>query len=120
MKASTTYCKDSRPVLARVTRMVSVLTFGVLICVFSVGSVRADDEHHGHDRGRGHEERHEREFRGRGYYPGRDYVYNEPDYYYAPEPDYYAAPDPYGYYYQPGPEYYPPAPSDGINLFFGR
>ena len=115
MKTSTTHRRHSRPVLARI---VSAAAFGLLIGAFTVGSVRADD-HHGHDRGRGHESD-EHEYRGRDYYPERDYVYNEPDYYYAPQPDYYAAPDPYDYYYQPGPQYYPPTLSDGINLFFGR
>ena len=111
----------SRPALARFAKIVSAAAFGLLIGVFAIGSVHADDEHHGgHDRGRGHEERGERhEYRGRGYYAGPNYAYRDyPDYYYAPAPNYYYEPDPYDYgYYPPEPGYY--GPSEGIRQFFG-
>jgi len=117
MKTSTTHGKHTRARLVRFGKIVSAAAFGLLVGAFTIGSVQADEHHGDHDRGRGHEERSERH--GRGWDRGPAYVYNEPDYYYAPAPDYYAAPEPYDYYYQPAPGYYPPPPSEGIHLFFG-
>jgi hypothetical protein len=119
MKTSTTHSKHPRPLLARFGKIAAASAFVLLIGAFAIGPVQADEHHGGdHDRGRGHQERHE--YRGHGYYRGPDIVYSAPDYYYAPAPDYYAEPDPYDYgYYPPERRYYPPQPSEGIHLFFG-
>ncbi len=64
-----------------------------------------EDNDGGHDRG------------GR---QGGSYSYApQPSYYYAPQPNYYYAPEPDQYVYSPQPDYYAPAPSQGVNLFFG-
>jgi hypothetical protein len=115
----------SRPAFARFGKTISAAAFGLLIGAFAIGSVHADNDHHGKHGGghdRGHEERHE--YRGRGYYAGPNYAYGNryyrdyPDYYYAPEPNYYNEPDPYDYgYYPPEQGYY--GPSEGIRQFFG-
>src|SRR5260370_41026040 len=109
----------SRPAFARFGKIVSAAAFGFLIGAFAIGAVQADGHHGDHDRGRGHEERHE--YYGGGY-RGPDVVYGNPypDYYYAPGPDYYDAPEPYdyGYYPPPQPGYYPPEQSEGIRLFY--
>jgi hypothetical protein len=118
MKTSTNSSNHSRPAFARFGKIVSAAAFGLLIGAFAVGPAQAKD-HGDHDRGRGHEERHE--YRGRGYYRGPDYAYGYPNYYYAPAPNYYYEPEPYNYdygYYPPEPGYYP-GPSEGILQFFG-
>ena len=121
MKTSDTNSKHSRPLFARFGKIVSAAAFALLIGAFAIGTASADHhDHHGGDRGRGHEEHHE--YHGHGYYRGPDVVYGNPDYYYEPAPDYYSEPDPYDYGYYPPPEpgyYPPPGPSEGIREFFG-
>jgi hypothetical protein len=122
MKTSISNSSHSRPAFARFSKIVSVAAFGLLIGAFAIGPVQARDHDGDHDRGRGHEERHENEYRGRGDYRGPDYAYGYPDYYYAPAPNYYYEPEPYDYgYYPPGPGYgyYDERPSEGILQFFG-
>jgi hypothetical protein len=75
----------------------------------------ADNDHHGGGGNRGHGEGHDR-----GGRQGGSYSYApQPSYYYAPQPNYYYAPEPDQYSYSPQPNYYAPAPSQGVNLFFG-
>jgi hypothetical protein len=84
------------------------------ICGIAARPALADDHHRGGG-DRGHEEGHDR-----GGYQGGGYSYGpQPNYYYAPQPNYYYAPEPDQYAYTPQPGYYAPAPSQGVNLFFG-
>jgi hypothetical protein len=96
----------------KIARIGAAVGFALLIGTFAVGSARADNDHHGDNRG-GDQHRDD----GNRGYRGPAVVYApQPDYnYYAPQPNYYTAPDPY--YYGPGPGY--DAPPQGVTLFFG-
>ena len=102
--------------LSRLRRVLAATALITAAGVFAFGGTAlADHDHHHGDRGRYH---HHGGWHGdRDDWRGRGYVYNGPDYYYAPAPDYYYGPDPYEYY-PPQPDYYPP-PSYGIDRFFG-
>jgi hypothetical protein len=85
------------------------------ICGIAVRPALADDHHRGGG-DRGHNEGHDRD----RYQGGGSYSYApQPSYYYAPRPNYYYAPEPDQYAYTPQQGYYAPAPSQGVNLFFG-
>ena len=120
MKTSSSNSNHSRPASGRFGKIVSAAAFGLLIGAFAIGPVQAKD-HGDRGRGRGHEERHEGGYRGRGYYRGPDYAYGNPyrNYYYAPGPDYYYEPEPYDYGYYPPEQGYYSGPSEGILQFFG-
>ena len=91
-------------------RKIAIAVALLVICLFAVKPALADDHHH---RYHGHHHWH-----NHGYAGGYSYA-PEPSYYYAPEPNYYYTPEPDYYSYAPAPAYPPPAPSEGINLFFG-
>jgi len=81
------------------------IAFSLVICGF-VRPALADGHHHVGGGGGHHGEGH-----GHGRHAG--------GYNYVPQPNYYYAPEPDRYYYTAQPQYYAPAPSQGINLFFG-
>jgi hypothetical protein len=85
---------------------------GLAICGTTIGPAFAGgghggDKHHEARHGSRHDRGHEHE---------RGPVYVVPNYY-APPPNYYYAPEPE--YYPAEPVYSAPAPSEGVNLFFG-
>jgi hypothetical protein len=100
--------------IGKISKIALAIGFGLVICGTAMGPAFAGgghgrDSHQAQHRGGGggHD-------RGHG---GGGYAVAAPNYYYAPAPNYYTAPEPE--YYSSGPGYSEPAPSDGINLFFG-
>lgn len=101
--------------LIKLGKFALAATLAFAICGIAVRPALADGHHRGGGGDRGHEEGHDR-----GGYQGGGYSYApQPTYYYAPQPNYYYAPEPDQYAYTPQSGYYAPAPSQGVNLFFG-
>ncbi len=103
--------------LIKLGRIAFAIALAFAIGGIAVTPALADGHHRGGgDGGRGgqHAEGHDRGHQGGGYSYAR-----QPSHYYAPQPNYYYAPEPDQYAYGSQQGYYSPAPSQGVNLFFG-